>query len=125
MKLYKEFSRELATLLTAMINASLKQSKSPTAWKTAYVTPLPKSTNSKSVDILRPVAITPIPSLIYARYVFVRACVDIADSVDLHQFGNVVILYPLLLHLPELGETQDRGGTRLRRILQGFRLSKP
>ena len=88
-RLYKEFAPELATPLTSIFNASIKQSKSPTPWKTAYVTPLPKVTNPQAFTNLRPVAITPIPSLICEGFVFDWAYADIAHSVDTQQFGNM------------------------------------
>ncbi|XP_071534963.1 uncharacterized protein [Panulirus ornatus] len=88
-KLNKEFCNDLATPLTTIINASPKQPKCCTSWKTACVTPLPKSTNPESLNSLRPVAITLTPSLICESLEFDRSYVDITDSVDPQQCGNM------------------------------------
>ena len=89
MKLYKEFSVELSRPLCSIINASLSQSKCPSDWKISYITPIPKKTNPLSLNELRPIAITPIPSLICEGFVFDRAYADIAESIDSQQFGNM------------------------------------
>ena len=88
-KLYKEFSVELSLPLCSIINASLSQSKCPIDWKTSYITPIPKKPNPHSLNELRPIAITPIPSLICEGFVFNRAYTDIARSIDPLQFGNM------------------------------------
>ena len=88
-KLYKEFSVEISTPLCSIINASFAQSKCPSDWKTSYITPIPKKSNPQSLNELRPIAITPIPSLICEGFVFDRAYADIAESIDPQQFGNM------------------------------------
>ena len=65
------------------------QCKSPTDWKTAFVTPIPKTPNPQSLGDLRPIAITPIPSLICEDFVFEWAYDKICNSIDPQQFGNV------------------------------------
>ena len=89
MRLYKEFAIELATPLCSIINASLSQCSVPKDWKISYVTPLPKTTNPKSSNELRPVAITPIPSLICEDFVFDWSYSKIINQIDMQQFGNV------------------------------------
>ncbi len=88
-KLYKEFSLELATPLCSIINASLSQSSVPGDWKVSYVTPLPKTTNPQSFNDLRPVAITPIASLLCEDFVFDWSYAEIIKHIDTQQFGNV------------------------------------
>ena len=88
-KIYKEFALELATPLCSIINASLSQSSVPDDWKVSYVTPLPKTTNPQSLNDLRPVAITPIPSLICEDFVFDWSYTKIIKHIDSHQFGNI------------------------------------
>ena len=88
-KLYKEFYPELSKPLCSIINASLKQAKCPTAWKTSFVSPIPKKSNPSSLNELRPIAITPIPSLICESFVFQWAYTDIAPFIDPQQFGNI------------------------------------
>ena len=89
MKMYKEFAHELATPITSIINASLSQSKIPSDWKTSFVTPIPKSPNPQSLNDLRPIAITPIPSLICEDFVFQWTYPKIEKHIDPQQFGNV------------------------------------
>ncbi|MPC89440.1 hypothetical protein E2C01_084386 [Portunus trituberculatus] len=68
-KLYQEFSVELAKPLCSIINASLRQSQCPASWKTAYVTPVPKTCSSQSFNDYRLIAITPIPSLVCEGFI--------------------------------------------------------
>jgi len=88
-KLYYEFAPELAVPLCSIINASLSQNSCPSDWKTSYVTPIPKTPNPQFLNDLRPIAITPIPSLIYEDFVFDWANSNICNSIDLQQFGNM------------------------------------
>ncbi|KAK3890459.1 hypothetical protein Pcinc_005588 [Petrolisthes cinctipes] len=87
--LYKEFAVELAIPLCSIINASISQFKVPTDWKTAYVTPTPKVNNPQSFDQLRPIAITPLPSLLCESFVFDWASASIKKFIDNQQFGNI------------------------------------
>ena len=88
-KIYKEFAPELALPLSSIINASLSQNSCPSDWKISYVTPIPKVHCPQSLSDLRPIAITPIPSLICEDFVFNLAYDKIKDSIDTQQFGNV------------------------------------
>ena len=88
-KIYKEFAPELAKPLCSIINASLSQHSCPKDWKTSFVTPIPKTPSPQSLNDLRPVAITPIPSLICEDFVFDWAYTKIANSLDIKQFGNI------------------------------------
>ena len=88
-KIYKEFAPELALPLSSIINASLAQNSCPSEWKISYVTPIPKVHSPQSLSDLRPIAITPIPSLICEDFVFDWAYNEIKDSIDIQQFGNV------------------------------------
>ncbi|XP_045134445.1 uncharacterized protein LOC123518009 [Portunus trituberculatus] len=88
-KIYKEFAPELATPLCSIINASLSQYSCPVDWKTSFVTPIPKTASPQSLNDLRPVAITPIPSLICEDFVFDWAYNKISSFLDIQQFGNI------------------------------------
>ena len=88
-KLYQEFSIELATPLCSIINASLRQSQCPADWKTAYVTPVPKTTSPQSLSDYRPIAITPIPSLLCEDFIFKWAYSHLAPLMDQQQLGNI------------------------------------
>ena len=54
-----------------------------------HVTPLPKTTSPQSFNDLKPVAITPIPSLICEDFVFNWAYPKIVKNMDTQQFGNI------------------------------------
>ncbi|XP_050706155.1 uncharacterized protein LOC126991430 [Eriocheir sinensis] len=88
-KLYQEFFTELATPLCFIINASLQQSQCPAAWKTAYVTPVPKTSLPQSLSDYRPIAITPIPSLLCEGFIFRWAYTHLGPLMDQQQFGNI------------------------------------
>ncbi|XP_063887196.1 uncharacterized protein LOC135114899 isoform X1 [Scylla paramamosain] len=88
-KIYKEFALEQATPLCSIINASLSQHSCPADWKTSYVTPIPKTSSPQSLNDLRPVSITPIPSLICEDFVYDWAYTKICNTVDIRQFGNI------------------------------------
>ncbi|XP_045114812.1 uncharacterized protein LOC123506629 [Portunus trituberculatus] len=87
-KIYKEFAPELAPPLCSIINASLSQYSCPVDWKSSFVTPISKTPSLESLNDLRPVAITPIPSLICEDFVFDWAY-NISNSLDIQQFGNI------------------------------------
>ncbi|XP_050721171.1 uncharacterized protein LOC127001045 [Eriocheir sinensis] len=88
-KLYQGFSTELFTPLCSIFNASLHQSQCPAAWKTAYVTPVPKTSTPQSLSDYRPIAITPIPSLLCEGFIFRWAYTHLAPLMDQQQFGNI------------------------------------
>lgn len=96
MKLYKEFAPEFSKPLTSIINASLQQSRCPSDWKTSYVTPLPKTTTPQSLGELRPVSITPIPSLICEDFVF-EWCYDQIKHLNIHSSLEMFKLHPPLI----------------------------
>ena len=89
MTLLKEFAPELSTPLTSIINASLQQGKSPSAWKTSYVTAVPKTPSPATLDETRPVSITPVPSLLCESFVADWAYTDLSPFFDRQQYGNI------------------------------------
>ena len=88
-KIFKEFAPELAIPLSSIINASLTQNSCPNDWKVSYVTPVPKVHSPQSLSDLRPISITPIPSLICEEFVFESVYEKIKDSIDPQQYGNM------------------------------------
>ena len=88
-KIYKEFAPELALPLSSIINASFSQHSCPSDWKISYVTPIPKCHSPQSLSDLRPIAITPVPSLICEDFVFDWAYDKIKNSIDTQQYGNM------------------------------------
>ena len=89
MTLVIEFAYELSLPLSSIINASLLQNKCPGDWKTSYVTPIPKTTSPATLNDLRPISVTPLPSLLCESFVAEWAYADLAPDVDLQQYGNI------------------------------------
>ena len=59
----------LAVLLTKLINKSISSAVFPDCWKSAVVTPIPKSRNSSSLSNFRPISVLPIFSKVLERIV--------------------------------------------------------
>ncbi|XP_068750949.1 uncharacterized protein [Montipora capricornis] len=55
---WKKFSLELASAITHIYNTSLAIQKIPARWKSANIGPIPKETNTTSLDQLRPISVT-------------------------------------------------------------------
>ena len=89
MALMHEFAAELAVPLTSIINASLQQSKSPSDWKIGYVTGIPKIPSPVTLNDLRPVTVTALPSLLCESFVAEWTYMDIMPNIDRRQFGNI------------------------------------
>nr|XP_027212358.1 uncharacterized protein LOC113805543 [Penaeus vannamei] len=84
-----EFAPELIKPLTSIINASLQQTKTPSDWKTSYVTAVPKTPSPEAVDETRPVSITSMPSLLCESFVSEWAYADLHPNFDQQQDGNI------------------------------------
>ncbi|MPC47250.1 hypothetical protein E2C01_040991 [Portunus trituberculatus] len=67
----------------------LVHTHAPLNWITLFVTPIPKTPSPQSLNDLRSVAITPIPSLICEDFVFNWAYDKLSNSLDIQQFGNL------------------------------------
>ena len=89
MTLLIEFAYELSLPLSSIINASFNQNRCPGDWKTSYVTPIPKTTSPATLNDLRPISVTPLPSLLCESFVAEWAYADLAPYVDLQQYGNI------------------------------------
>ncbi|MPC74785.1 hypothetical protein E2C01_069160 [Portunus trituberculatus] len=67
----------------------LHPSQCPTDWKTAYVTPVPKTCSPQFLTDYRPIAITPISSLLWEGFIFRWTYSHLAPLMDQQQFGNI------------------------------------
>ena len=86
-RIIREFSYELATPLTHVINSSFQQNVVPDECKKAIVVPIPKS-NPPSVEKLRPVSLTDHFAKITEGFVAKWVINDIEPNLDQMQFGN-------------------------------------
>ena len=86
--LKKEFSPELATPVTDIINECLIQQLYPSIWKFEWVTPVPKVGNPKELSDLRKISCTSDYSKLFEGILKDWIIEDIADKFDIGQFGG-------------------------------------
>ena len=64
---WKKFSLELASAITHIYNTSLATRKIPARWKSANIGPIPKETNTTSLDQLRAISVTDMIIRLFER----------------------------------------------------------
>ena len=64
---WKKFSLELASAITHIYNTSLATRKIPARWKSANIGPIPKETNTTSLDQLRAISVTDMIMRLFER----------------------------------------------------------
>lgn len=69
LQMVKMVEAETLTILTHILNFSLTSNSFPSAWKQAYVIPLPKKSNPTSPSEFRPISILPILSKVLENLV--------------------------------------------------------
>ena len=122
--LLRENSSSLCRPLCSIFNSSLHQGFVPTLWKSANVTPIPKSTPALDVDSdFRPISLTPILSKVLESFPYHWLLQSIVDQVDPLQFGslrgsNTTMALIYLLH--KWYEASDVPGSSLRICLLDF-----
>ena len=87
-KLRKEFSPELSTPLSDIINSCLMEQYYPKLWKYEAVTPVPKVTHPKTVKDLRKVSSTSDFSKVFESFLRDWILEDISGKIDIGQFGG-------------------------------------
>ena len=88
-RLMREFAPELATPLCNIFNSSITEGVVPNQWKRAMTVPIPKTNPPTSLDDLRPISLTPIPSKILERIIAKELWKFFSSKLDRHQFGNI------------------------------------
>ncbi len=78
-RLLKDGAQIVAQPLTNITNASLKQAKVPTEWKSARVIPLFKKGKKDDIDNYRPISILPMVSKVLERVVHIQLVKYIRD----------------------------------------------
>ncbi|KOB79292.1 DNA, W-Samurai RAPD marker in retrotranposable element (reverse transcriptase), strain p50 [Operophtera brumata] len=81
-------SSELAPAITHLINYSLETSSFPSAWKAAYVIPLPKTSNPTTVSQFRPISILPVLSKILENVVAEGEVKKFLNSISTKAVGT-------------------------------------
>ena len=87
-KIRKQFSYEIATPLTDIINTCLSQHHFPRPWKHEWVVPVEKVRNPKVLKELRKISLTSEYSLIFEGIMKDWIMEDISPNIDRAQFGN-------------------------------------
>ena len=89
LRLVKEFAYEISGPLTEIFNDCLRRGHFPTDWKSASVSPIPKTTPATDFTHLRPISITPIFARIFESFLADWVMADIRSLIDPQQFGNM------------------------------------
>jgi hypothetical protein len=87
-KWINEFSAEISTQLTDIINSCLMEQYYPALWKKETVTPAPKVTHPKCVKDLRKISSTSDASEVFEGFLKDWIVEDISDNIDEGQFGG-------------------------------------
>ena len=84
----KEFSVELATPLSRIINKVVQTADWPKHWKKEYITPIGKISEPQSESDLRPISLTPFFSKVAEHFVVDWLLSFIGPQIDIRQFGG-------------------------------------
>ncbi|MEL7307471.1 MAG: reverse transcriptase family protein, partial [Pseudomonadota bacterium] len=82
-KLYKAAAEILSQPLTYLFSNSIETSSVPDLWKTAALTPLPKTTSPSTADDMRPISLLSIPAKILEKVIL-----DFARPLFLEKYGE-------------------------------------
>ena len=84
----KEFSVELATPLSQVINKVVQSADWPKHWKKEHITPIGKIPEPQSESDLRPISLTPFFSKVAEHFVVDWLLSFIGPKIDIRQFGG-------------------------------------
>ena len=87
-KVRKEFSADLSSPVTDIINTSLRVGEYPKLWKHEYISPVPKVTHPKTIKDLRKISSTSDYSKVYESFLKDWIMEDISPNIDIGQFGG-------------------------------------
>ncbi len=86
-KILKLCSRQLSSIFCFIFNASIKQCRIPSLWKTSKIIPVPKSPSISQMNDLRPVALTSVAMKCLEKIVLKNIQPLYAPFLDNHQFA--------------------------------------
>ena len=78
----KYCAEQLCSMLCVIFNQSLLQCKIPPTWKTSFIVPVPKKSPVKSMNDLRPVALTSAAMKVFERVVLIHFQAFVTDFLD-------------------------------------------
>ena len=87
-KVRKEFSVDLSTPLTDIINTCMEEGVYPQLWKFETISPVPKVTHPKILKDLRKISSTSDYSKVFESFLKDWLMEDIAPKIDIGQFGG-------------------------------------
>ena len=87
-KIIQEFSPELASPVSKIINSILESGEWPCQWKLEQVIPIAKIPLPQSEDDLRPISLTPFFSKVTEHFVTKWLLHYIGDKIDFRQYGG-------------------------------------
>ena len=85
----------IAQPLTHIYNLSLRYATTPTQWKQALISPIPKVSQPSVCSDFRPISLTPIPSRILEKFI-VRSCIypALTNPICAHLFTDQFAYLP-------------------------------
>ena len=86
-RILKDFAYELSDPLAEIFNLSIASATSPSQWKSANISSIPKVTPPKEKDDLRPISLTSCISQVLEEFVVEWILEDIGHLIDPKQFG--------------------------------------
>ena len=98
-RILKDFAYELSDPLAEIFNLSLASATSPSQWKSANISPIPKVTPPKEKDDLRPISLTSCISKVLEEFVVEWILEDIGHLIDPKQFGCIRVHLLLYVYL--------------------------
>ena len=84
---WKNFSLDLAPVITIIFNRSLIEGTVPNKWKKANILPLPKESPLETCNQLRPISLTAIIMRLFERCVYKSELSHVSESIGKDQFA--------------------------------------
>ena len=88
-RVIEEFSINLASRATLIINQSLRSLEYPETWKIEYATPIPKISQPETMDDIRLISLTKFLSKVYEGFLADWILAVIGSHLDPNQFGGL------------------------------------
>ena len=85
----QEFSPELATPVSRIINSMFQSGEWPSHWKVEHVIPIGKVPMPENEDDLRPISLTPFFSKVAEHFVVFWLLEIIGEKIDFRQYGGL------------------------------------
>ena len=84
----KEFTPELASPVSRIINNILVSGEWPSHWKIEHIVPIPKVTSPADENDLRPISLTPFLSKVTEKFIVKWLLEYIGHKIDFRQYGG-------------------------------------